>query len=103
MLKTPRSLAPRGFQSDLHFRTKRRFGGRDGNRTRTPYNWRRILSPLRLPIPSPGLPNPLMKELTTNSFLKTGAGNEARTRDINLGKVALYQLSYSRIFEDSQE
>ena len=54
MLKTPRSLAPRGFQSDLHFRTKRRFGGRDGNRTRTPYNWRRILSPLRLPIPSPG-------------------------------------------------
>ena len=26
-----------------------------------------------------------------------GAGNEARTRDLNLGKVALYQLSYSRI------
>ena len=28
---------------------------------------------------------------------ETGAGNEARTRDLNLGKVALYQLSYSRI------
>ena len=28
---------------------------------------------------------------------KTGAGNEARTRDLNLGKVALYQLSYSRV------
>jgi hypothetical protein len=27
---------------------------------------------------------------------KTGAGDEARTRDINLGKVALYQLSYTR-------
>ena len=27
---------------------------------------------------------------------KTGAGNETRTRDLNLGKVALYQLSYSR-------
>jgi hypothetical protein len=27
---------------------------------------------------------------------KTGAGNEIRTRDLNLGKVALYQLSYSR-------
>ena len=27
---------------------------------------------------------------------KSGAGNEARTRDLNLGKVALYQLSYSR-------
>ncbi len=27
---------------------------------------------------------------------ESGAGNEARTRDLNLGKVALYQLSYSR-------
>jgi hypothetical protein len=27
---------------------------------------------------------------------KLGAGNETRTRDLNLGKVALYQLSYSR-------
>ena len=29
-------------------------------------------------------------------FLEFGAGNESRTRDLNLGKVALYQLSYSR-------
>ncbi len=28
-----------------------------------------------------------------------GAGNEVRTRDLNLGKVALYQLSYSRFLE----
>ena len=28
--------------------------------------------------------------------LRSGAGNESRTRDLNLGKVALYQLSYSR-------
>ncbi|CRH31007.1 hypothetical protein BN1184_BU_00710 [Pantoea ananatis] len=28
---------------------------------------------------------------------KTGAGNETRTRDPDLGKVVLYQLSYSRI------
>ncbi len=27
-----------------------------------------------------------------------GAGNETRTRDPNLGKVVLYQLSYSRIW-----
>ena len=27
-----------------------------------------------------------------------GAKDEARTRDINLGKVALYQLSYFRIY-----
>ncbi len=31
-------------------------------------------------------------------FVESGAGNEVRTRDLNLGKVALYQLSYSRIF-----
>ena len=30
-------------------------------------------------------------------FLNSGAGDESRTRDLNLGKVALYQLSYSRI------
>ena len=29
--------------------------------------------------------------------LLTGAGNEIRTRDPNLGKVVLYQLSYSRL------
>ncbi len=28
---------------------------------------------------------------------QTGAGNETRTRDPNLGKVVLYQLSYSRL------
>ena len=28
---------------------------------------------------------------------KTGAGNETRTRDPDLGKVVLYQLSYSRV------
>jgi hypothetical protein len=31
------------------------------------------------------------------SLFEFGAGNEIRTRDLNLGKVALYQLSYSRI------
>ena len=29
----------------------------------------------------------------------SGAGKESRTPDLNLGKVALYQLSYSRIDE----
>jgi hypothetical protein len=29
-------------------------------------------------------------------FAETGAGNETRTRDPDLGKVVLYQLSYSR-------
>ncbi len=30
-------------------------------------------------------------------FRLTGAGNETRTRDPDLGKVVLYQLSYSRV------
>ncbi len=30
-------------------------------------------------------------------ILELGAGNETRTRDPDLGKVVLYQLSYSRI------
>ena len=29
-------------------------------------------------------------------FLLFGAGNEARTRYLHLGKVALYQMSYAR-------
>ena len=29
-------------------------------------------------------------------FLLCGAGNEARTRYLHLGKVALYQMSYAR-------
>ncbi len=29
--------------------------------------------------------------------LRNGAGDEIRTRDLNLGKVSLYQLSHSRM------
>ena len=51
---------------------------------------RGILNPLRLPIP------PLGQDAI---WFENGAGNEARTRDPDLGKVVLYQLSYSRLFE----
>ena len=44
----------------------------------------------RLPIPPPGL-----KKCRT-LVLHTGAMNETRTRDPDLGKVVLYQLSYHR-------
>jgi hypothetical protein len=30
-------------------------------------------------------------------LFEIGAGKESRTLDLNLGKVALYQLSYARI------
>ena len=35
-------------------------------------------------------------------ILESGAGNEARTRDLYLGKVPLYQLSYSRILGEGR-
>src|SRR5690606_41755267 len=34
---------------------------------------------------------------TCSAVKESGAGNETRTRDPNLGKVVLYQLSYSRL------
>ena len=46
----------------------------------------RILSPACLPIPPSG------------RNLKPRADNKIRTCDLNLGKVALYQLSYIREF-----
>ncbi len=48
-----------------------------------------------------GPSGPIFNDLQTSLELcrsNFGAGNESRTRDLNLGKVALYQLSYSRIF-----
>ena len=38
------------------------------------------------------------REAYASLFLEFGAGKESRTLDLNLGKVALYQLSYSRIY-----
>ena len=35
----------------------------------------------------------------TDTQAKKRAGDEARTRDVHLGKVVLYQLSYTRSFE----
>ena len=44
---------------------------------------------------SPGEPGNDAGESASLSKM-SGAGNETRTRDPNLGKVVLYQLSYSR-------
>ena len=71
-------------------------------------NQRGILNPLCLPIsphrqiwrrvPESNRARRICNPLH-NRFVNTpnfGAGNETRTRDPNLGKVMLYQLSYSR-------
>ena len=43
--------------------------------------------------------NPIIKKKAAKFWQPSffGAGNEARTRDPQLGKLMLYQLSYSRI------
>ncbi len=40
---------------------------------------------------------PTASRMNTRGLLEFGAGEESRTLDLNLGKVALYQLSYSRM------
>ena len=45
-------------------------------------------------------PELLGRDQSSNELLKVGAGDEARTRDPQLGRLMLYQLSYSR--PDSQ-
>ena|GEM_PF-2149075 len=76
----------------------------------------RILSPVRLPVSPSGqaidsVPQravewnhhacrdarPDTKKPRIRRAFRTGAGKGARTLDLNLGKVALYQLSYSRM------
>ncbi len=53
-------------------------GAEDRNRTGTVITHRRILSPVRLPVPPP-------------RHYKNGAEDGIRTRDPNLGKVVFYR------------
>src|SRR6266508_6866099 len=46
--------------------------------------------------PMTGTPRPLVKRRRVWPAVDRGADDETRTRDIDLGKVALYQLSYIR-------
>ena len=57
-------------------------------------NWgMRVLQTLALPL---GYVTVWKKEQNVCSFFICGAGDEARTRYLHLGKVALYQMSYAR-------
>ena len=53
----------------------------------------RVLQTLALPL---GYVTVWKKEQNHCSFFICGAGDEARTRYLHLGKVALYQMSYTR-------
>ena len=60
-------------------------------------NWgMRVLQTLALPL---GYVTVWKKEQNVCSFFICGAGDEARTRYLHLGKVALYQMSYGRILQ----
>ncbi len=58
-----------------------------------------LLSRHRFEMCRPNTSTTPTKKGSIASLFEFGAGNEIRTRDLNLGKVALYQLSYSRIFQ----
>ena len=59
-------------------------------------NWgMRVLQTLALPL---GYVTVWKKEQNVCSFFICGGGDEARTRYLHLGKVALYQMSYNRIW-----
>src|SRR5699024_10970582 len=60
---------------------KKIYGAENRNRTGTVITYRRILSPVRLPIPPPR---------QTWSLIIDGAEDGIRTRDPHLGKVVFY-------------
>ena len=56
-----------------------------------------LLLPASLPTAIKGAPRSTRKEAPPGwVVLLFGAGDEARTRYLDLGKVALYQMSYAR-------
>ena len=70
-------------------------------RCRPDLNWGvRVLQTLALPLGHGTILNLSRKKGTRGAFLQltNGAGDEARTRYLHLGKVALYQMSYTRIW-----
>ena len=71
---------------------------RTGTRTRTPLRERdfKSLASTRFAIPANKKRGPTGRPSLPTPLLDHRAGNGTRTRDPNLGKVVLYQLSYSR-------
>jgi hypothetical protein len=76
------------------------FGGEDGSRTRLDGFAGRCITallPRRRRLDNATATGYSSQRHEKAGFSVTGAGEESRTLDLNLGKVALYQLSYSRI------
>ena len=78
----------------------RNSGGEDGSRTRLDGFAGRCITallPRRRKLDNATATGYSSQRHEKAGFSKTGAGEESRTLDLNLGKVALYQLSYSRM------
>ena len=84
----PTELFPRIEQFLLKLTLKKIWSGKRDSNSR-PQPWQGCALPTEL--------FPRIEQFLLKLTLKNGAGNETRTRDPNLGKVVLYQLSYSRI------
>ena len=69
---------------------------RSGTRTRTPLRERDFKSLASTGFAIPATPERAHRARRSATVLMR-AGNGTRTRDPNLGKVVLYQLSYSRV------
>ena len=72
-----------------------------GDRHRTSKGWpaSRSLAVLGRSASAKATAHSLQPSLCAALQAKAGAGDEARTRDSHLGKVVLYQLSYTRVFK----
>ena len=98
-------LAYHEWFAGLTFNYQLKLGGAGRNRTDdggvAVHSITTLLPRLKLRLaqtPNLKLKRPLVggRLLPPKQRLKNGAGNRVRTGDLNLGKVALYQLSYSR-------
>src|SRR5690606_2217032 len=91
--KNPKSLNLRGFRDVVRCREN------DNWRLRSESNRRpRLCRPLHdHSATQPKWASESKKPRFLSRLFESGAGNETRTRDPNLGKVVLYQLSYSRV------
>ena len=75
---------------------------------RSEMSQRRDLNPWPLPYQGSALPLSYVglidqsdiarQTLATSAHLIKRAGDEARTRDLQLGRLSLYQLSYTRLY-----
>ena len=69
-----------------------------GDSPSIPHSGRDFKTFYRVPDHGPGMTVSTKEKAPSSQMVLFGAGDEARTRYLDLGKVALYQMSYARIW-----